>query len=266
MSTRDFALFFGLILCASACAKKAPPKPLHTEPWLAHPPPSAGAVTANGDAAVATTKYVLSDKSRISLELSTRRGKVRGQLTRVTGELELALGALAQSHAEVRADLSSLTLEDERDADENGAAWLARARSALGLVDGGAGVAPATFELTGVSELSLEALSLPEGDGGARSNQRVRGVAEGNLLLNGFRVAKRAPLEAEFGFAGGGASPASVAIRSRAPLVVSLETHEIHLRDAPAHGSGAGGEKRRARAQSGTHDLHLTFELYATKP
>lgn len=240
-----------MLWAGNGCAKKAPPKPLHTEPWLAHPAATAAA-TATGDAAIATTKYVLTDQSRISLELGTRRGRVRGQLTHVTGELEIALGALAQSRGQVRADLASLTLD--ADGSEEDAAWLARARSALGAVDGGVAMPPTTFELTSVSELSLDALS-------PGSAKRVRGEAEGNLLLNGFRVAKRLPLEAEFGSTAGEA-PASLVIRSRAPLVVTLETHEIHLRDAPS----VGAEKHRTHTPSASHDVRVTFELHATKP
>jgi len=261
---REFSRIFWTISLLGACAKKAPPKPVHTEPWLAHPPASARASAAEGDAAVPTTRYVLTEQSRISLELPTKRGKVRGKLTHVTGQLDLALGALAQSHLEVHADLSSLALEG--DADDNASAWFSRAQSALGSADGGAAIAPARFDLTGLSELSTEAIALSTADAAARPNARVRGVAEGDLLLNGFRVAKRAPFEAEFGFSRSSEAPSNVTIRSRAPLVLTLETHEIHLRDAPAHAAGSNAERRRERARAGAHELRLTFELYAIKP
>jgi len=89
----------------------------------------------------------------------------------------------------------------------------------------------------------------------------VRATAEGNFLLNGFRVLKREPLEAEFGFANDLSVPATVLIRSRAPLVVSLETHEIHLRD-PA---GSGAERRRGRPAPSPRDVRISVELYGTK-
>jgi len=259
---RELFRVFWPILLFGACAKKAPPKPIHTEPWLAHPPASAHAHGDGDDAAVATTKYLLTEQSRIVLELESRRARVRGKLTRVTGELELALTALAQSRAQVRADLSSLTIDGETD---DAADWLSRARAALGLADGGATNAntSASFELTGLSDLSTEAIALTPADASMRPSARVRGMAEGNLLLNGFRVEKRVPLEAEFGLTSGGAEPSTLAIRSRAPLVLTLETHEIHLRDAPVH---ANAEKRRTRAHPSSHDIRVTFELYATKP
>ncbi len=229
---------------------------MHTEPWLAHPTASAAA-SAGADAAVTTTKYVLTDQSRILVELGTRRGKVRGKLTRVSGELELALSGLAQSHGEVRAELGSLALDEG--ATEDDAAWLTRAQSALGLGDGGVDAASSAFTITALSEVSVEAVT-------AETGKHVRGVAEGDLLLNGFRVSKRVPLEAEFGFAGGAGAPTTVAIRSRAPLVLTLETHEIHLREAPARPPGAGSERHRARPPSSSHDIRLTLELYAAKP
>jgi hypothetical protein len=83
----------------------------------------------------------------------------------------------------------------------------------------------------------------------------------GNLLLNGFRVAKREPLEAEFGFAGDRAVPSTLLIRSRVPLVVSLDTHEIHLREP----TSASADRRRHQAPAAAHDVRISVELYATK-
>ncbi len=245
-----------LVLMATGCAKKDP-KPAHTEPWLAHPPASA---SADPDAALPTTHYVLTDQSQIRFELPTKRGKVLGKLTKVSGELTVALGALAQSRGQVRAELGSLSLDGD---DADSASWLARARTALGLADGGATPgAVATFDITGLDDVSPEALEPARaGDGGAPSARRVRGTAEGNLLLNGFRVLKREPLEAEFGFASDRTVPATVVIRSRAPLVITLDTHEIHLHEPP---SGAA-ERRRNRPPAAPHDVRVSVELYATK-
>jgi hypothetical protein len=250
-------LVFALGLAATGCAKKSP-KPVHTEPWLAHPPASA---SASPDAAVTLTRYVLTEQSQIKVELWTKRGKVAGKLSRVSGELDLALGALAQSRGQVRAQLDSLTV----DADSTDAAtWLARARNALGLADAGSANpgAVASFDLTLLEDVSPEALEPALlRDGGSPSSRRVRATAEGNLLLNGFRVLKREPLEAEFGFTSGSLVPATVVIRSRAPLVISLETHQIQLGDPV----GSGAERRRARASAGSHDVRISVELYGRK-
>lgn len=250
-------LALGLGLLGSGCAKKEPKKPVHTEPWLAHPPASA----TSADAAVPSVRYVLGERSQIRFELSTKLGKVQGKVAGVKGELRIALGALGQSRGELQADLDSLSLDDDG---PNSAEWLARAKRALGVSDAGTGSALplASFELTALSDLSTDALEPPAArDGGASPNRRVRATAEGNLLLNGFRVLKRAPLEAEFGFGNDRAVPSSVVIRSRAPLVVSLATHEIHLREPAGESRG----RRSKRPPSAPHDVRVSIELYGTK-
>jgi hypothetical protein len=253
------AVVLASVLLTTACAKKNP-KPLHTEPWLAHPPASAAA-SADADAALPITRYALTAQSQIRFELSTKRGKVGGKLTGVKGELRIALGALAQSRGELRAELATLALDDES---AEAATWLARAKAALGVADAGAASpAPiALFDVSSLSDVSPEALEpVRANDAGAPATHRVRATAEGNLLLNGFRVSKRAPLEAEFSFTDDLAVPASVVIRSRAPLVVSLETHEIHLHD-PAPNAAT---RRRNRLPAGPHDIRVSIELYGTK-
>ena len=247
------------LLAAFGCAKKEP-KPVHTEPWLAHPPASAA---ASSDAALVTTRYVLTASSVIRFELPTKRGAVRGKLTKVSGELNVVLDALAQSRGQVRAELGSLTLDD--DSNES-ATWLARIKSALGvaLADGGSASAAAiaTYDITALSDVSPEVLEPARvGDAGAHVTRRVRGIAEGNLLLNGFRVAKREALEAEFGFSGAAALPTSVVIRTRTPLVISLETHEIHLHEP----STSGAPRRPAQAPTSGRDVRVSVELYGTK-
>jgi len=241
-----------LWLALGACAKKSP-KPIHTEPWLAHPPASA---LAGIDAALPTTRYVLAAPSLIRFELSAKRGKVQGRITKLSGELTVVLGALAQSRGQLRVDLSSIALDDE---DANGATWLARVQTALG--GGDAGAAPnATFDLTGFDDVSPEALEPARVADGGGPPRKARGTAVGNLLLNGFRVQKREPLEVEFGFGSDRAVPASLTIRSRAPLFVSLETHELHL-----HEPSENRERRRNRAALAPHDVRVTLELHAIK-
>jgi polyisoprenoid-binding protein YceI len=254
LNERTGRLLLGLLLAVSSCAKKNP-KPVHTEPWLAHPPPSA---SAGADAAAAvTTRYVLTDQSLVRFELPTKLGKVQGKLTKVSGEIEVALGALGQSRGQVRVDLSSLTLDNADSAD-----WLTRARSALDIADAGASPKLATFEITALDDVSPEVLEpVRASDAGAPGTRRARAVVEGNLLLNGFRVLKREPLEVEFGFASDPTVPTTLLIRSRAPLVISLETHEIHSREptpssAPRHHTGPLTSAR---------DVRVSIELYGRK-
>ena len=247
------ALAFALAFAPSGC-KKEIPKPVHTEPWLAHPPASA---SASPDAGLPATRYVLTDQSVIHVAVSTKLGKVSGKLGKVSGELTVVLGALGQSRGQVRADLDSLSLDDGSDS----AAWLARAKAALGVADAGApGVA--TFDVTAFDDVSPEALEpVPARDGGTPGTRRVRATAAGNLLLNGFRELKREPLEAEFGFAGDPAVPATVVIRSRASLVISLETHQIYLREPAANSA----ERRHGRPPPASRDVRISLELYGRK-
>jgi len=253
-----FAVIVGVLGALGCSPKKS--KPVHSEPWLAHPPASAQAAP---DAAIATTRYRLDERSVIRLELATKRGKVHGKLTRVHGEFEIALGALSQSRGQVQAELDSLALDGDDDA--NAADWLARAQSALGLADGGARVgALATFDVTALDDVSPEVIEPAHAsDAGTTAPRRARAIADGDFLLHGFRVQKRAPLEAEFSFGSDLEVPAAVVIRSRGPLVVSLETHEIHLHGA--ENARKSGEKRRNRAAESGHDVRVSVELYGTK-
>ena len=250
---------FAVALVASGCAKKES-KPVHSEPWLAHPPASAA---ASPNAAVPATRYVLSSRSVIFFELPTRRGKVQGKLTKLSGELDMVFGGLAQSRGQVRAELGSLSLDDDS---AESATWLARARSALGvaLADGGSASATtlASYEVTALSDVSPELLEAGRAnDAGVAPARRARATADGNLLLNGFRVTKRAALEAEFGFSGNLALPTSVVIRTRSPLVLSLETHEIHLHEPAANGAN----RRRNPTPAAPHNVRISVELYGTK-
>jgi hypothetical protein len=223
-----------LLLLSSACAKKEV-KPLHTEPWLAHPPASAA---ASSDAGLTAVRYALSEQSQIHFELPSKRGTLRGSLTRVTGELSLTPSDLEHSHGQVQVDLSSLTLAEDGNAEPS--ELLARARNALGLTDA-------------ASDASSPVSA------GTPFTRKARAIAIGNLLLHGFRVVRRAPLEAEFGFTVDRKVPATISIRSRAPFVVSLETHEIRVRDLDTGkklAKGAAGHAREAR---------VSVELYGRK-
>lgn len=257
---RTAALF--LLLASASVGPGCTPKktkPVHTEPWLAHPPAS---VEVASDAAIQLTRYVLGERSVIRLELQTKRGKLHAKLTRVHGELEIALTALAQSRAQISAELGSLALDGDDDA--NAGEWLARAEQALGVADGGASSATASFDVIALDDVSPEALEAKElGDGGRANTRHVRASAEGNLLLNSFRVQKRAPLEAEFAFGADRAVPDSVLIRSRSPFVISLETHEIRLRESPdARGTT---DKHRPKVAPSPHEVRVSVELYGTK-
>ena len=243
-------LLFGL----GACAKKEA-KPLRTEPWLAHPVAS---TPRSSDAAVPLIRYAITEQSLIRFELPSKGGPVRGTLTHVSGEFGLDLGDLTRSRAQVQASLDSLTVLDT--GDRSAATLLARARNALDLTDAGAPAAFTSFELTALEDLSPAQLEpAPGSDAGAPFTRRARATAVGNLLLHGFRVLRRLPLEAEFGFAGDRQVPSTLVIRSRAPFVLSLETHDIH----PAPEANPG--KASAAPLSRAHEVRVSIELYGRK-
>jgi hypothetical protein len=233
------------LLSAAACAKKEP-KPLRTEPWLAHPPPGS---EAKGDAGTKAIHYAITAQSLVRFELPSRRGVVRGTVRRVSGEFDLDPGDLSRSRGQVRADLTSLSLQSTAESD--GAALLARALSALELSDAGPSSESASFELTALEDLSAPGLEpAPETDAATPFTRRLRATAVGNFLLHGFRVVRRAPLEAEFGFAGDRQLPDTVMIRSRAPFVVSLEMHALRVLDHEGRvkaGSGPASQAREVR-------------------
>jgi hypothetical protein len=249
--TLTLTLTLGVILSVSACAKKEP-KPLRTEPWLAHPP--ASAALDGGDAAVPAVRYALTEQSRIRFEISGARGSLRGSLTRVSGEVSVVLSDISQSRGQVRVDLNSLSFDGSE-----ATAAAARARSALELSDAGA-AANAIFDLRELRDVSPALIEpAPESHADGSFTRHARATAVGELLLHGFRVLRRAPLEAEFGFAGDRSTPSTLLIRSRAPFVVSLDTHAIRAIRPE------GARKPKLKAAVLVDEVSVSVELYATK-
>jgi hypothetical protein len=244
-----------VLLCGTACAKKEP-RPERTEPWLAHPPASA---RASSDAALPLTRYALGEGSVIRFELPTKRGPLNGQIARVSGELNVDLADLSRSRGLVRAELGAL--EIHAGTTDSDPVLLARARAALELSpDPNAPAVFASFDLTSVEEaVPSQVEPAPDAHTGTPFIRRARFTALGNLLLHGFRVPRRAPLSAEFSFASDRQVPSSVLIRSRAPLVISLETHAIV---ALAHESTVKGS---SSTPAQAREVRVSVELYGTK-
>jgi hypothetical protein len=245
-----------LLVCATGCAKKEPRKE-RTEPWLAHPPASA---RASGDAALPLTRYALGEGSVIRFELPTKRGALNGTISRVSGELNVDLSDLSHSRGLVRAELGSLDIHAGTTTDSD-PELLARARAALELSsDPNAPPAFASFDLTAIEDAApSEVEPAPEAGSSTPFLRRARFTALGNLLLHGFRVPRRAPLAAEFSFERDRQVPSSVLIRSRAPLVISLETHAIVALAHESSAKGSSGAPVQAR------EVRVSVELYGTK-
>lgn len=250
-----------LLLCVAGCDKKEP-KPLRTEPWLAHPTARA---SASADAGLPLTLYRLDERSVIRFELPTKRGALSGTVTRVNGVLSVDLSDLTHCRGLVRADLGSLTLGLASSNERNDPALLERARAALELTpDASPRNAVASFgfkSLEDASPTQIEPAPERATDSGSPApfSRRARFTAVGDLMLHGFRVARRAPLEAEFSFADDRQVPRSVLIRSRAPFVISLETHAIVALGDESSAKGPSAAPLQAR------EARVSVELYATK-
>lgn len=226
---------------------------MRTEPWLAHPKASA---SASNDAALPLVRYAVGADSVVRFELPTPQGAVHGTLTNVSGELSLDLGDLSRSRGAVQAELGSLVVNGPQASDD--AALLERARAALELTDAGSSLS--RFELSSLEDLSPTQLeSAPESDAGATFVRRARATAVGTLLLHGFRVTRRAPLEAEFGFTTDRRVPSTLVIRSRTPFVISLETHAIRALEPESPRKARPGATPRSR------EIRVSVELYARK-
>lgn len=207
-------------LCVCAACSKPEEKPRRTEPWLAHPSAS-GAPTSSPQA---LRHYVFSKDSHVRFSVPGKRGAVSGRFSVSRGSLELDPRELKNSRARIDVDLSSLVIDtDAPDGVELGAP-----PTTLGLqwLELGADVPTerrdpfklARFELTSVEGPTYLELGKLKGS--------TRATAVGTLQLHGFR----APIRAEVRLSGGGTEPLS--IRSAAPLVVPLTTHDITARSA----------------------------------
>ena len=252
-----------LLICALAlalvslagCAKKDP-RPMRTEPWLAHPSAIVSETDANAPPLLAL--YALREPSRVRVEVPGPHGVIRGTVTRITGELRLDPRHLTGSKARVRADLDSLSFESaDGQADP---ALAAAARSALELPSASDALRYATFELSALEELSPpESESASAVDAALPFTRRARAMAVGELLLHGFRATRRAALDAQFRFDSDRDLPDTVLIRTRTPLVVSLETHAIRTLPVRSDSKLHAGTGQRAR------DPIVTIEFYWTK-
>lgn len=227
---------------------------MRTEPWLAHPTASASASTGEGTEH-ALTRYAIKAPSVLHWEAPARSKTARGTLTRVDGEISVDFGDLSRSRARIRADLESLTIDEPEGG--SGALLQAQIRRALDLADGAA-PASTSFDLTALEDLPSE-LEGFRGSAGAPLTRRLRATAVGDLLLHGFRVVRRVPVEAEFGFANASAVASTLVIRSRAPVVISLETHAITVPPPETPRKSSAGTPSTPR------EVRVSIELYATK-
>jgi hypothetical protein len=217
------ALGLALVQC-----RHAPKKPDRTAPWPASASPSASAAPL-----LRRLHYGL-ERGDISFELPARHASPRGKLAHPRGELDVELDDLSHTTGSVAVDLRELVVT--RAGGEPDTTNTARALAWLEL---GHEVAVEKRDLAANANFLISSLdaghlvAAPNGDRRVpRRELESRWTVRGELSLHGVR----APVTAEVNLSlvpgpDPAAPPVELLIRSRRPLVVSLDTHEIRPRD-----------------------------------
>jgi hypothetical protein len=243
------------VLAWSGCSKKEA-APRRTEPWLANP-----SASGNAAASAAPQSFHFAPDSSIRFSVPGKKAKVSGRVPLTDGTLRLDTRDLKNTSASIDVDLTGLSLDPETipEGIELGGTPNTLALQWLEL---GAEVAPekrrelqtARFELS-----SVETVSTPFLDLGARSKAQVRASLVGTLLIHGFRAPVRCdvllkPLEGAPGAA------KRLSIRSASPLVIALAPHDISARGP----SGIADALAMARASEWLgKNARVEFELVA---
>ena len=232
------------VLLLAGCSKKKSQEPERTEPWLANPTEAGPSLRA---------RYVIESRCSANVELKAKEATPRGSFRVCRGELDLDLGDLSKSHGSLAVDVGSIEMQSEGDGGRSDE----YSQEAQNWLDVGANrpeaererLRWATFTLTGVDELSVEAAhagkpvraeakgDVPvatDSDAGKAERRMVALRASGTLLLHDVRVDVSVPLRVVFEYAGRAAAdraPERVLLESRHPVGVSLEAHNIAPRD-----------------------------------
>lgn len=245
---RSLALRTGalaVLLVLVAC-RREPVRHDRTEPWAA-PGVSASSsshVTPPG----ARVRYRL-EEGKVSVELPARQGKPRGTVTALSAELELDPAAPERTTGTVELDLASLTLfgdgGDDPDAERTrrGLEWL------------GLGASVASDARESARKGAFLVRSLEPRPGGTW-------LVRGELALAGVRAPKTVEIGVSPAVDAASGAPERLLIRSLAPLVVSLSTHDIRPRDP--HGSPIPGDLGLIGQKVG-REARVTFVLTLRK-
>jgi len=219
-----------LLVAVTAACHRAPPKPERTAPW----PASASPSSSNAPAALRRLHYKLG-RADIGFELPAKHATPRGKLAHPRADLDVDLDDLSHTTGSIALDLTELTLSRADGTPDD--AYTTRALEWLEL---GRAVATerrdidrnVTFAISSLDAGHL--VAAPNGDRRvARRELESHWTVRGELSLHGVR----APLTADVtltlvpGVDPAG-PPAELLIRSRKPLVVNLNTHDIGPRDA----------------------------------
>jgi hypothetical protein len=224
-----------LVWCALGCSKEKP-----AEDKLA---PTASALEAAKPAAPSSAAFQVDQaSSSLTFLMDSPLEKIEGDAPKsIVGELFIDPSDLGKSTGLVKADLSLLTLYQQKRGDEK-AAYGERKKSELqnehardwlqiSAKDGE--VTPAQAEMNRWAELKigkLENLSATDVTKLSGAVRKVTANVSGDFRLHGRKATKSAKIELTFAYTGD--QLVSVAVKTLEPFVVTLEEFEVHPRDA----------------------------------
>lgn len=222
------ALLAVIVAAAATGCHRAPKKPDRTAPWPASASPSASSAPL-----LRRLHYGL-ERGDVSFELPARHAVPRGKLPHPRGDLDVDLDDLSRTTGNVAFDLRQLLMARAGDAGDT-----TDTSRALAWLELGHGVSEEKRSFAANANFVIESLdaghlvSAPNGDRAvSRRELESHWTVRGDLSLHGVR----APVTAEVTLSlvpgpDPAAPPVQLVIRSRRPLVVSLNTHDIRPRD-----------------------------------
>jgi hypothetical protein len=252
-----------MLLCAlglSHCAKNKP-QPERTEPWPAVP-----SALASAKLPTQSVNYEVVAPSRVWFELGSRTPKIKGEVAAVSGNISLNFSNAADSRATINTDLSALRILSDSDASDventtEALNWLGLGQGQSPEVRERLRVSTFTLKFVDTNGVSLGSLLAHETDATAKTTRRANFTIKGDLLLHGYRVPAQADVELEFAPVPlGSTTPDRLTIRSRRPLFISFETHDLKPRDDS--GTLVAKDLKNASSRVG-RDARLHFELQA---
>lgn len=230
---RAALLAAGALAALVACRQEAP------KPLAPVATPAASATPAAAPAASARRFVVDTASSAVRWVMDAPLEKIYGDVPGgLSGAISVDLADLRRTTGTIEVDLTTLELFQEKRADESAAfgekvknekqneharAWLEISEDTP--ADVRKTNLRAALELTAVTSSGATAL-----EGLADGAHRFEAVVEGGFVLHGRRSPARVPVELTVDVAGG--VPTRLAVRSRAPLVVGLEAHDVRPREA----------------------------------
>lgn len=194
---------------------------MRTEPW-----PAPRIATSAGVPRGEPIEYVL-DSGRIDIELKTKKGRITGQLDRLTSTLTFDPVHVERTRGSVRADLLDLELSAGA-RDEADPSLLARAFRWLEI---DASRPEEDRERDRWAEVRVVGFEPPSERAGSNRRRASRVSAFAEVTLHRFRVPLTLDLEVEL-LSDTDAGISRLRARTRRPFVVSLAAHDILPRDA----------------------------------